>query len=119
MQRMATAATGTFKLEKGKSRESKKEKAKRKTETAYDSSFPSMDGMMPMSVASRFRKLIGRKPKDIKEKVEKEDFIRRFELETGNPYIKKEDSQNIFNDEDSEEEDSEDGRRVERVADPA
>lgn len=91
LQRMAEAATGKFKHAKGKYRESKQEKAEKKKLAVFESSLPSMDGMMSMSVTSRLRKLLGRLPEDIKKKAEKDDFIRRFEIVTGRVYIEKED----------------------------
>ena len=90
-QRMATAATGTFKLAKGKSRESKQEKAEKKKLAVFESSLPSTQGMMSMSVTKRFKNLLGRLPEDIKKKAEKDDLIRRYEDVTGRAYIEKED----------------------------
>ena len=88
---MAVAATGKFKLAKGKSRESKQEKAEKKKIAVFESSLPSMDGMMSISVTSRFKNLLGRLPEDLKKKAEKDDFIRRYEDATGRVYIEKED----------------------------
>jgi len=133
---MATAATGKFKLEKGKSRESKQEKAEKKKIAVFESSLPRMDGMMSISVASRLRKLLGRLPEDIKKKAEKDDLIRRFENVTGRAYIEKEDDlqkgvidileEDDYTDmppldiqEDSDEEDREERRGGKKMAVPA
>jgi len=109
-QRMAAASTGALKIAKGKFRESKKDKAEKKKVAVFESSLPSIDGMMPMSVVSRFQNLLGRVPKDIKKKAEKADLIRRFENVTGKPYIEEdndeeEDMPPLNIQEDSDEED--------------